>query len=106
MYYLLFFLLVFLYCMRHDVYIWTINTGFVSRIQWTHRGKKHILILTPKSIARMSHNRNIRPTMLLKHFWLDDKLCHTDSFLISKLSLEKIIPNFTIAMFKKDICEF
>jgi hypothetical protein len=108
MYYLLFFLFC-LYWVRHHIFIGVLNSGIIRRIQWTHRAKIHVIVLTPTSTAKMSRNRNICPTVLLKHFWLDDKLCNTDSFQISKLSLllgEKIVPHFFIAMFKQNVGKF
>ena len=64
-----------------------INLHKIDRIEWHHRGQLFFIMLTTKSIAKASRNRDrgIGESIIIKHFWLEGKLCNTDSFLMDKI---------------------
>jgi hypothetical protein len=68
-----------------------INLHKIHHIEWHHRGKVFQIILTLKSIAQPSRNRstghNISKAngIIIKYFWLEGKLCNTDSFAMKNL---------------------
>jgi hypothetical protein len=64
-----------------------INLHKIDRIEWHHRGQLFFITLTTKSIAKASRNRDrgIGESIIIKHFWLEGKLCNTDSFLMDKI---------------------
>ncbi len=61
-----------------------INMRKIHQVQWRHRGRKYSIILTSDSVAKPSRNRRVGihevNGIIIKHFWLEGKLCNTDSF--------------------------
>lgn len=70
-----------------------INMRKIHRIQWRHRGRKYSIIFTSESVAKPSRNRRvgIREVngIIIKHFWLEGKLCNTDSFDMKNLRFNR-----------------
>lgn len=68
-----------------------INLHQITHIDWLCRGKVFQIVLTLKSIAKPSRNRpdghNINKVngIIIKYFWLEGKLCNTDSFDMKNL---------------------
>jgi hypothetical protein len=85
--------ILFLHC-RSDQYrrlllIYLINMHKIHHIQWRHRGRTYSIILTSESVAKSSRNRRVgihkTNGIIIKHFWLEGKLCNTDSFDMENL---------------------
>ena len=68
-----------------------INLHQINHIDYHCRGLVYQIVLTLKSKAKPSRNRpaghNISKTngIIIKHFWLEGKLCKTDSFDMKNL---------------------
>lgn len=66
-----------------------INMHKIHEIEWRHRGRRYMIMLTTKSIAKPSRNRDstagIPNGIIIRHFWLDGKLCNTDTFAMKNL---------------------
>jgi len=77
-------LLYFVALSRRIVLIDLINTRKINQLEWCHRGRKYSIILTSESVAKSSRNRRVgireANGIIIKHFWLEGKLCNTDSF--------------------------
>lgn len=59
----------------------------IDRLEWHHRGRVRVIMLTPDSTASASRNRKrgIGVFIILKHFWLEGKLHNTDAFDMANL---------------------
>lgn len=67
-----------------------INNSHVRRIKWTLNNHTAHIMLTQKSYAKMSRNTgpglSQHNAIIIKFFWLDGKLCNTDTFCIDNLT--------------------
>ena len=74
---------------RRVLLIDLINMHKIHQIEWLHRGQKYIIMLTSQSVAKPSRNRRVgireANGIIIRHFWLDGKLCNTDTFAMKKL---------------------
>lgn len=70
-----------------------INTHKIYQIEWRHRGRIHKMMLTSKSVAKASRNRRIgiqeTNGIIVRYFWLEGKLCNTDSFDMKHLRFNR-----------------
>lgn len=70
-----------------------INMHKIHKIEWLYRGKNYDIILTSKSVAKPSRNRRLgideTNGIIIKYFWLDGKLCNTDTFDMKKLRFNR-----------------
>lgn len=75
--------------LHRRVLIDLINMHKIHQIEWLHRGQKYIIMLTSQSMAKPSRNRRVgireANGIIIRHFWLDGKLCNTDTFTMKKL---------------------
>jgi hypothetical protein len=74
---------------RQEKIIIMVNEKLISELKWNFRGVVHTIILTDISIAKKPRHRvglGSEHGIMLKHFWLDGKLCNTDSFNAKNLS--------------------
>lgn len=68
-----------------------INLHKINHLEWHHRGKVVQIMLTLKSIAKPSRNRSdghnigLDDGIIIKYFWMDGKLCNTDSFAMKNV---------------------
>lgn len=74
---------------RRVLLIDLINMHKIRKIEWLHRGQKYTIMLTSQSVAKSSRNRRLgiheANGIIIKHFWLEGKLCNTDSFEMKNL---------------------
>lgn len=68
-----------------------INTHKINQIEWQHRNKVLQIMLTLNSTAKSSrntengHNISKDNGIIIRYFWLEGKLCNTDSFDMKNL---------------------
>lgn len=78
---------------RRVLLIDLINMHKIRQIEWLHRGQKYIIMLTSQSVAKPSRNRRLgiheANGIIIKHFWLEGKLCNTDSFEMKNLRFNR-----------------
>ena len=78
---------------RRILLIDLINMHKIHKIEWLYRGKKYDIILTSKSVAKPSRNRRLgideTNGIIIKYFWLDGKLCNTDTFDMKNLRFNR-----------------
>ena len=78
---------------RRVLLIDLINMHKIQKLEWLFRGKNYDIILTSKSVAKPSRNRRLgideTNGIIIKYFWLDGKLCNTDTFDMKNLRFNR-----------------